>query len=141
MIRNEVNERHKDRTEMMKEWQKDHDDFVEFRAEMRADMRLMQRRRERQTEVGVVNALATLGDELNPWSPTELEIKRRMQRNPTFQGISDDDIILVIQRLDEEVRSGLLKGDKLMAAHYLLRTLNGELEERYERNALMRQAG
>jgi hypothetical protein len=130
MIMNESTIRTAFRDEYVDSREKDRVAFAEFKALVTTELRLMQAKQERASHVGVRNALEVLGDDMNPWTKEEREIKRRMYHNPDFQGIEADEIEMIIRRLDEEVQSKTLQGDKLMAAHYMLRELNGELAKR-----------
>jgi hypothetical protein len=109
--------------------QQHRDQFVEFRATVLAELRLMQVKSERASQVGVINALDILSDP-NPWTESEMAIRGRMRHNPSFEGISDEEIETVIRRLDAEIAEGHLTGDKLTAGFFMLRELNGELRRR-----------
>jgi hypothetical protein len=115
--------------------QQNREEFITFKAGVMAELKLMNARQSRASQVGVVNALEILS-EPNPWTREEMAIRERMYRNPDFEGIEDDEIETVIKRLDTEIAEGNLAGDKLMAAHYMLRELNGELAKRAEEREL-----
>lgn len=101
--------------------------FLLFQQDTSHQFQLLQIRMGRRAEVGISNALDILS-EPNPWSPMEMRIRDKMRQNPTLEGITDEEIHTVIKRLDEEKAS--LRGDKLMAADFMLMELNAELAER-----------